>query len=604
MPDNLLAIIHCPAVTPEEHSVPSPSTSSWRWSPLAGIPRFVAVVMILVLSAGLAGPATAQAQRLPYETLEGTGSTWSQNALLQWARDVSPTGIRVEYSGSGSSAGRTDFRNGLNDFAVTEIPYGDRDRLGVVESPPARAFAYLPYVAGGTAVSYQLQVGGQRVTNLRLSGETLARIFTNKITNWNDPAIAADNNGRTLPSLTIRPVVRAEGSGTTAQFTAYLDAQYPDIWRPFNGAPGRTSQFPAQRPQIAASGSDQVMNTITAASGNGTIGYVEYSYATNAKYPVVKLLNKAGFFTEPTDRNVAVALTAAKINPTDLTQDLGGVYVNGDPRVYPMSSYSYLLIPTSGTDPRLSAGKAQTLADFISYSICEGQASAGRLGYSPLPLNLAQAGFQQLTKLKAAFPAIDLTGRDVTKCNNPTFFPGDLNRNRLAEEAPQPAACDMVGQGPCVTGTGGAQGNPNPPGNSGNVAPNNATGTTPNGTTGGGGSAAGGGRAGGGAPGAPGAGGASGAPGGGAVVGGASVDAGAAAAGAAVDPETGLALGTGAGASAGSGLFGTPTELAASRSTAASSTLGTLAAAELLLLLVVPALVARSIARRRLRNPS
>jgi phosphate transport system substrate-binding protein len=574
--------------------------------PRRGAPlRLAAAAIVLALSAGIAAPTQAQAQT--YETLEGTGSTWSQNALLQWARDVAPAGIRVQYSGSGSTAGRNDFRQGLNDFGVTEIPYGDRDRNGTVEPPPQRTYAYLPYVAGGTALSYQLRVGGQQVTNLRLSGETVAKIFTNQITNWNDPAIAKDNNGRVLPSLTIRPVVRAEGSGTTAQFTAYLDARYPGIWQPFNGSAGRTSQFPAQRPMIAASGSDGVMNTITASSGNGSIGYIEYSYATNARFPVVKLLNEGGFYTEPSDRNVAVALQAATIN-ADLTQELGRVYVNPDKRAYPMSSYSYLLIPTSKSDKRLNANKAQTLADYISYSICEGQASAGRLGYSPLPLNLAQAGFEQVAKFKSEFPGINLAGRDVTKCNNPTFFAGDLNRNRLAEEAPQPAPCDAVGQGPCGSGTGGAAGNPNPPGNSGNKAPDNPPGTAPGGSAGAtvpsatGPGVASSPASSAQAPGSAPAGALSAAPptGAGGVAASATDPATGLPAVAVVDPDTGLPA---AGATAGgAALSGTPTELAANRTTGMAPTLGTLAAAELLLLLIVPALVARSISRRRLRD--
>jgi len=606
----------------------SPTRPSGRQSLL----RVAAAVVVLTLSAGLGLPASAQAQTT-YEGLSGTGSTWSKNALIQWASDVAPTGIRVTYGGSGSTAGRSDFAQYQNDFAVSEVPFGDPDAQGQRDTPLDRKLAYIPYVAGGTAVSYQLQVGGQRVTNLRLSGETLAKIFTNQITNWNDPAIAADNNGRQLPSLTIRPVVRSEGSGTTAQFTGYLDAQYPNIWRPFNGGrAGRTSNFPAQRPMVATSGSDGVMNTITAASGNGTIGYIEYSYATNANYPVIKLLNSKGFYTEPTDRNVAVALQAAKIDPATLIQDLSNVYVNGDPRTYPMSSYSYLIIPTSGTDRRMNANKAQTLADFITYSICEGQASAGRLGYSPIPLNLAQAGFDQIAKLKSAFPAVNLAGRDVTKCNNPTFFAGDLNRNRLAEEAPQPAACDAVGQGPCVTGTGGAAGNPNPPGNTGNTAPDNAAGTAPGGTPGAGGggagpggggaadpgagggaaapgagSAAGPGAAGAAGPGAagaagPGAGGAADPAAGGAAApdgGAAAVDANGNVVSAAVDPETGLPVAAARAGTAGGALVGTPTELAANRSTGMAPTLGALAAVELLLLLLVPALVARSITRRR-----
>ena len=314
-------------------------------------------------------------------------------------------------------------------------------------------------MAGGTAFTYQLKIGGQLVRNLRLSGETISKIFTNEITNWNDPAITKDNNGRAFPSLPITPVVRSDGSGTTAQFTLWMDNQYPDVWRPFYGKSGLTSYYPREGRAIGQAGSDQVMNTIAGFAGNGTIGYVEYSYPLNKDYPVVKVLNKAGYYVEPTQYNTAVALTKAKINQDPnsqlyLTQILDEVYVNKDPRAYPISSYSYMIIPTGPTDVRMTTAKRQTLADFLYYSLCAGQTKAGPYGYSPLPLNLVQAGFEQIAKLKVADPLVDLTDRDVRSCNNPTFDGKNLSKNKLAEIAPQPAACDKVGEGPCGTDTG------------------------------------------------------------------------------------------------------------------------------------------------------
>ncbi|WP_278256752.1 substrate-binding domain-containing protein [Nocardioides convexus] len=99
-----------------------------------------------------------------------------------------------------------------------------------------------------------------------------------------------------------------------------MDAEYPSIWRPYFGKSGLTSYFPKKGNQTAQAGSDQVMNTIKGFAGNGTIGYVEYAYPKNAGYPVVKVLNKGGFFVEPTTFNVAVALTKATIDRTTLTQ--------------------------------------------------------------------------------------------------------------------------------------------------------------------------------------------------------------------------------------------------------------------------------------------
>ncbi|WP_426245796.1 substrate-binding domain-containing protein [Nocardioides sp. LHG3406-4] len=421
------------------------------------------LVLAAMLPAAVGGMAHADegapAGRAAYAQIEGSGSTWSEVIVQQWISDVDALGMKVTYNGGGSSQGRKNFSQNVTDFGISEIPYPGVDEFGNADNSNGREFAYLPIVAGGTAFTYQLKIGNELVRNLRLSGETLVKIFTNQITNWNDPAIAKDNNGRAFPSLPITPVVRSDGSGTTAQLTTWMDSEYGSLWQGYYGRDGYTSYYPRKGRMIAQSGSDQVMNTISGFAGNGTIGYVEYSYPLNKDYPVVKVLNKGGFYVEPTQYNVAVALTKAKINqdkssPLYLTQVLDDVYRSTDPRAYPLSSYSYMIVPTGASDQRMSTAKRQTLGDFMYYSLCEGQSKAGPYGYSPLPLNLVQAGFQQLALLKQADPAVDLTNRDVTKCNNPTFVSGDLKRNKLAEIAPQPAACDEVGEGPCGTDTG------------------------------------------------------------------------------------------------------------------------------------------------------
>jgi phosphate transport system substrate-binding protein len=407
------------------------------------------------------GSTTAPAARAAYATIEGTGSTWSELIVKQWISDVDANGIKVVYTGGGSSKGRKDFSQNTTDFAISEIPYQGTDETGQADTSNGRPYAYLPIVAGGTAFTYQLKVGSTKVDNLRLSGETLAKIFTNKITNWNDPAITADNNGRSFPDKKIVPVVRSDGSGTTAQFTTWMDKAYPSIWRPYFGKSGLTSYYPKKGDvMIAQSGSDQVMNTVSGFAGDGTIGYVEYSYPLDKGYPVVKVLNKGGYYVEPTQYNTAVALTKARIETADkspekyLTQILDGVYTNPDPRAYPISSYSYMIIPTGADDPRMTTAKRQSLADFLYYSLCTGQTKAGAFGYSSLPLNLVSAGFSQIAQLKKADPAVNLTDRDVKSCNNPTFDKNDPGKNLLAKIAPQPAACDKQGAGPCVTGTG------------------------------------------------------------------------------------------------------------------------------------------------------
>src|SRR5262249_42197673 len=166
--------------------------------------------------------------------ISGSGSSWSSNAVNQWIADVQPNGLQVVYSATGSAQGRKDFAFKTTDYAVSDLGYLGTDPVtGEQDTSLGRAFAYLPIVAGGTSFPYQVKVGGKLVRNIRLSGQTLAKIFTNQIRNWNDKAITADNNGRQLPSIPIVPVVHSEGSGSSYQFTKYLDTQYPSIWHPF-----------------------------------------------------------------------------------------------------------------------------------------------------------------------------------------------------------------------------------------------------------------------------------------------------------------------------------------------------------------------------------
>jgi len=433
-----------------------------------GIRRGFRTIVIIALVAMIgsapslvaASSATA-AIGTTYYPVAGAGSTWSANALQQWIRNVFDNyRWKVTFDDSGSSAGRQLFSQGTVDFGVSEIPY----QLAGSDSPdprPTRQFAYVPIVAGGTAFMYNLVIGGQRVTNLRLSGVVLAKIFTGVITKWNDPAIAADNPKLALPGVGIVPVVRSDGSGTTAQLTSWMRATYPAIWNAYCAKAGRancgiTSNYPivSGTAFIGQQGSNGVAGFVAQSKSVGSITYVEDSYALNARFPVAKVLNSAGYYTEPTASNVAVSLLAAVINkdsnsPDYLTANLSGVYGNADQRTYPLSSYSYMIVPTA-LEGSFTENKGLTLADFASYFLCEGQQQAEVLGYSPLPINLAQAGLEQIQKIPGGNPK----NKNVSSCNNPTFSPDGTNK--VANDAPQPQACDKQGSDQCLTGTGGA----------------------------------------------------------------------------------------------------------------------------------------------------
>jgi len=352
---------------------------------------------------------------------------------------------------------------------------------------------------------------------------------------------------------------------------------------------------------VAQTNSDGVMNYIVSAAANGAIGYDEYSYALAKNYPVAKIKNSAGFFTLPTQFNVAVALQKAIINPDKsspnyLLQDLHDVYTYSDPRTYPLSSYSYGIIPTSATDSRMSTAKRQTLADFLYYSVCQGQAQIGPVGYSALPLNLVQASFDQIGKLKTADPKVDLT-RGPTTCNNPTFTPGDLKHNHLADIAPNPPSCDKVGSGPC-----GGAGDPGTQLVGSGGGSNNSGGGASN--AGSGGTGSGGGSAGGSSTGAG-----TGTSGGGSTAGtgkpGAAKSQTTAPIGkTVVNPDTGQTQVIAAGTDGAGEVVGQATELAAYRQQNIMNVLAPLAALELLLVLVVPPLVYLRLVRPRRRRSS
>jgi phosphate ABC transporter phosphate-binding protein len=499
--------------------------------------RRLAATALALIGVAAATLGAAPAQAASYVPINGAGSSWSSNAIDQWRRNVQQYGMRVNYASTGSSDGRNQFKAGTVDFASTEIPYGITDG-GVLDTLPTRGFAYMPIVAGGTAFMYNLQVGGRRVTNLRLSGDVLTKIFTGVVTMWNDAAIAKDNPGLALPARKIVPVVRSDGSGSTAQFTTWMAHEHQADWDAYCRKAGRstpcgtTSQFPtvAGKGFVSQPNSQGVAGYVAQTANIGTITYVEYSYALKTGYPVAKILNAAGYYVEPTASNVAVALLSARIN-TDkssaayLTQDLTRVYTSTDPRVYPLSSYSYVVVPTDDADGFTEA-KGRTLGAFAYYFLCEGQQQAPVLGYSPLPINLVQAGLDQVRRI----PGVQAQTIDIKGCHNPTFSADGTNT--LAKNAPQPSPCDELGATQCTAGTGGAKGTTTPVtgGSKGAGAAGGAgAGATGSGaglgTGSGTGSGAGAGGTGGGGT-ATGAGGSGGVPGGGAGTGGGSGGAG------------------------------------------------------------------------------
>jgi len=427
----------------------------------------VAAAALLGLCASILAPQPAFAAS--YVPISGAGSTWSYNAIHAWITDVAQFGMTINYADVGSTTGRSDFAQGTVDWAASEIPYGVQDGTNY-DPPPQRGYAYMPDTAGGTTFMYNLMIGTQRVTNLRLSGAVIAGIFTNQITMWNDPKIAADNPGLTLPAIRIIPVVRSDGSGATADFTQWMLATEPSYWNAYCQAVGRnpctqTSTYPVQpgTAMVGQSGDLGVSGYVSQQQANGAIGYVEFSYALETNFPVALVLNAAGYYTEPTAENVAVSLLNAQINtdkssPLYLTENLSNVYTDTDPRTYELSSYSYMILPTDSSDG-FTAAKGYTLGAYGNYLLCQGQQQVDQLGYSALPINLVEDGYAQLQQIPGnQVPAA--TSSFIQSCNNPTFSTNGTNT--LADDDPQPPACDEQGSTQCTTATGGATGAGNP----------------------------------------------------------------------------------------------------------------------------------------------
>jgi ABC-type phosphate transport system substrate-binding protein len=426
--------------------------------------RHVRQRLMLILGVVLAGmaplsPALASSAGT-YTAINGAGSTWSYVALNQWAENLRADGIVINFNPDGSEAGRQNYMGGQVDFAASDPPFRSAtdpfDEGGAEISP--YGYSYIPDTAGGTAFMYHLDVGGKQITNLRLSGETIAKIFTGVITNWDNKAITHDY-GQQLPNIPITPVVRSDGSGATYFFTRWMAHEYPALWDAFCdrvshgkvGVPGKpcgqTEFYPGGwGASVSQNGSENVATYVSANYGQGSIGYDEYAYALAIHYPVVSVLNPAGYYVKPTASNVAVALTQAQINedPSSqnyLQQDLDNVYTYKDPRSYPLSSYSYLIVPRSGTkvSGNFSDADGDTLSTYINYFLCAGQQYSAELGYSPLPLNLVQGGLNQAAKIPGAVAEPSLS----SNCNNPTFTNGVLT---VLKDAPQPSPCQKVGE--------------------------------------------------------------------------------------------------------------------------------------------------------------
>jgi phosphate transport system substrate-binding protein len=341
--------------------------------------------------------------------------------LQQWRADVAraPYGLSVNYTAAGSTFGRDQYRLGLVDFGVSDIPYPEQER-GALAASPRAGFVYVPIMAGAVGFMYNLTgTNGQRITSLRLTQELACRIFTEPGMAWNDPALVAINPGVPLPAEKVRPVVRSDSSGTSYVLSEYCIATAPDVWRAFigrviatgtsaeqdflNGSP--TSAWPQLGEFVPAFASDGIANTVAGgASGRSTIAYLEAGYSVKLGLPTAFVRNGAGEFTPPNPPNSTVALGYAIPQP-DGTFRLQ--YSGPDPRAYFPSTYSYAIAQTNGFDP----AKGRVLGTFLNYAVTKGQERAEPLLYSRLSTVLVNLALDKVQQIPGAPPRpTDLAG--------------------------------------------------------------------------------------------------------------------------------------------------------------------------------------------------
>ena len=430
--------------------MPRLTTRHWRRMPAA----LLAFFGLAVLGATPAGASPAR--------VNGQGSSYVALAMQQWVADAQTQGLQVNYLPTGSPAGLTSFGQSLADFAGTEAEFS------ALASPTAgdgRGYQYIPDVAGAVAIMYHVQdSAGRNVDYLHLSRRTVARIFTGDISNWNDPAISADNKGLVLPDHAINVVYRGGQSGTTGLFYDFVQNVASDIFSPWaakNGFPTsvRIIQLDSS-PQFvpksqAFQGSDQIAQFIGSGQGLWSIGYDEFGYAKTYDVPAAWIENAAGQWILPYAENISAALEGAALRP-DLSQELSGVYNSTNPMAYPISAYSYVVTQcTSSGDrptckgPYSNGGVTETMATWLRYIACDGQVNMARIGYSPLPPNLSQEIANSIARLTGK-PAEQL---DAGNCANPRFQ-GSVGEGGGAPADPLAGVTSIgSGAGPAASGT-------------------------------------------------------------------------------------------------------------------------------------------------------
>ncbi len=303
-------------------------------------------------------------------SIKASGSTAQKNAIGEWinAYQKACTGATIDYQANGSGAGITDFTNKQTSFAGSDSALKAENRPAAdARCAPGTAID-LPMVGGAITMAYNVD----GLSNLTLNPKVIAGIFNNKITKWNDPAIAALNTGTTLPDQPIAQFHRSDSSGTTDNFTKYLKATAPADWSYATG-----KDWPAPAGQ-GSKGNDGV--TASLSSTPNSIGYIELSFAQDAKLSTAKVDNGAGA-VDATSANAANTIAAATITGTGVDLALKLDYTIAKSDAYPIVLVTYEITCTKG----LPADQAALTKSFLTYTASDqAQSTLTDLGYVPV----------------------------------------------------------------------------------------------------------------------------------------------------------------------------------------------------------------------------
>jgi phosphate transport system substrate-binding protein len=317
----------------------------------------------------LGGAVAAFSLQASAADITGAGATFPYPIYAKWAEAYKKeTGIGLNYQSIGSSGGIRQILAKTVTFGASDAPVaGDKlDKDGLVQ---------FPAIIGGTVPVFNLEEF--KSGELRITGPVLAEMFMGTISNWNDPKIAAINPGKNLPNQPITVVHRADGSGTTFNFTDYLAA----VSKPWADQVGKGAavKWPADS-SVGGKGNEGVAANVSRIKGS--VGYVEYAYAKKTSIPYMRLQNKDGVFVRPTEASFSAAAAGA-----DWFSVPGmGVSIVDQPGAdtWPIATASFILMYK---DPSDKAASVEVLK-FFDWSFKNGKQMAADLAYVALPDSL------------------------------------------------------------------------------------------------------------------------------------------------------------------------------------------------------------------------